>query len=223
MNLGTADTLLYVMQRRKAAIVCLAVAGAGGLMVLSTWPWGTPVDVRVIKTEPAQMFDDAGAEMVLVTLGFNGPAHELIRVKSGEIEARIAGHWKMLENTLAPGVLPSIETRQEVIMVPGSADRCRIHLRYAGESIPYFFGRWLARRGVNLPSKYWRWIGPQPEGRNPHWKSSNIELPLEPSPGADRASNGAHNHTMQWMRASHSAQLQFGSRGELARTADGDR
>lgn len=215
------------MRTRKAGIVCLAVclalAGAGGLMVLSTWPWGMPVDVRVIKTEPAQMFDDAGAELVLVTLGFNRPAHGWIRVKSGEVEARIAGHWKMLENTLAPGVLSSLETRQEVILVPGSADRCRIHLRYAGKSIPYFFGGWLARRGVNLPSKYWRWIGPQPEGRNPHLKSSSIELPLDPKSPKDRASNGVHNHTMQWMRASHSAQLQYGSRRELARTADGER
>jgi len=211
------------MRTLKAAIVCLAVAGAVGLMVLSTWPWGTPVDVRVIKTEPAQMFDDAGAELVLVTLGFNRPAHGWIKVKSGEIEARIAGHWKMLENTLAPGVLCSGETRQEVILVPRSADRCRIHLRYVGPSIPYRFGGWLARRGVNLPSKYWGWVGSRAEGRNPHLKSSSIELPLEPNPSAHRASNGAHNHTMQWMRASHSAQLQFGSRRELARTADGDR
>ncbi len=42
------------MRTRKAAILGLAVAGTGGLMVLGTWPWRAPADVKVLKNEPAQ-------------------------------------------------------------------------------------------------------------------------------------------------------------------------
>jgi len=106
------------------------VAIAGGLLLLGTRHWGTPVGVKVIKTEPAQIFEDAAVEMALVTLAFNRPAHEpwIYVEAAAKVEARVAGHWKMLKDTLSPGSLAGGETEEDVIVIPGNADRCRIHL-----------------------------------------------------------------------------------------------
>jgi hypothetical protein len=126
-------------------------------MVFGPWPQGAPVDIKVIRTEPAQMFDDADAEVVLVTLAVKGPAHGcwIYVERCTNVEARIAGQWKMVENTLSLGSLSSGETKQEVILMPGNADRCRVHLRCASASFAWRFGGWLSRRGVKLTPKYW--------------------------------------------------------------------
>jgi hypothetical protein len=129
------------------------------------------------------MFDEAGEEMVLITLAFTSSRHgSWICVKSGaNVEAHLAGHWKMLNNTVSPGSLGDGETRQDIILTPAKADQCRIHLSYAGASIPWRFGGWLSRRGVKLPPKYWDWAGwPRAEGQNPRWKTFTIEFPLKP-------------------------------------------
>lgn len=223
---GAGPLVWTVMRTRKAAIVGLALTAGSGLIVLGTWPWCAPVDVRVTKTESAQMFDDSGAEMVLVTLAFSRPAHaSWICVKSGaELKSRIAGQWKMLDNTLSLSSLAGGETRQEVILMPGNADRCRIHLAYAGASTAWRFGGWLSRRGLKLRPKYWNWAGwPRAEGPKPRWKNYSIELPLAQNPGTDRASNAAHNHAIQRMRASRLARSRFVRPLRLALTADGGR
>ena len=182
------------MPRRKLVIICLAVLGIVGSIVLSTLPSAPPLKVKVLKRESAQILDDGGADMVLLTLGLNRPDHESwVYVGSGaKIEARIAGHWKTLENTLSPGSLGGGETREEVILVPCKADRCRINLRYAGPSIRWRFAGWLSRRGVWLSPKYWAEAGwPRPEGQNPRWRTSSVEIRLEQDPSADRTRKGA--------------------------------
>lgn len=197
------------MPTRKVAIVALALAGTAGLMVLGTWPSPAPVDVKVTKAEPAQVFDDAGKEMVLVMLTFSMPAEgSWICVQSGaEVEAKLSGQWITLDQTVSPGSLGSGETREELLLVPGSADRCRIHLRYAGASIPWRFGGWLARRGIRLPPSYWGWAGwPRAEGRNPRWNNSNVELALVPNSGRGSNSQRSRSPHTRTKKTKHSRQ-----------------
>jgi hypothetical protein len=182
------------MHTRRAATVGLSLAVAGGLIILDTWPCPAPLDVRVIKTETAQMIDDTGGEMVLVTLLFSMPTRgSWVYVKSGaKVEAQLAGHWKRLDDTLSLGSWHGGQTRQEMILMPASAGRGRILLRYGGESILERLESWLWRRGVKLPARYWAWAG-RPEGRHRFWKSFSIEFSVEPNSGTGRASDGAQN------------------------------
>jgi hypothetical protein len=173
--------LLRAITNKRVVIGSLLLTLLVVAMVVRTLPRRARVDIKVTKTEPAQIFDDAGAEMVLVTLAFQRPAHEpWISVECHtNVEAQIAGSWKVVGNTLSLGSLGSGETKQEVILMPGNAERCRIHLTCAGASIRWRFGTWLSRRGVKLPPNYWEWAGwPRAEGRNPHWNSFSIEFPL---------------------------------------------
>jgi hypothetical protein len=169
------------MHTRKAAILALALAGTVGFVVLNNWPWRGPVEVKIIKAEPAQIVDDAGEELILVTLGFGLRVDApWAYVQSCKVEVLLKGRWKMLDNTLRPGSVADGATRQELALIPPSAERCRIHLRYACASIPWRLGGWLSRRGVRLPPAYWSWAGwPQAQGSHPHWKSTSFELPLK--------------------------------------------
>jgi hypothetical protein len=173
----------FVMRVCRITILSLIVAGAGGLITLALWPSRPPVDVRVISSEPAQIYDDAGVEMALVTLVFSRPVDETwIVVASAEAEAKVAGRWMALPDTLSLGSLGGgSQTEPALILMPGGTQRCRIRLKYAGASMAWRVGGWLSRRGVKLPPRYWTRAGwPRAEGRKPHWKNASVKVPIGP-------------------------------------------
>jgi hypothetical protein len=172
--------------------------------------------------------------MVFVTLAFSRPPRgSWIYVESvTNVEARISGHWKTVENALWLGSLGGGETKQEVLLMPGNAERCRIHLRYAGASVPWRFGGWLSRFGVKLPPKYWRWTGwPRPDGRSPR-RNCRIEVPLRPSakrlePARERITGRLHPNDARGLLSTAKfsfrprSEMQFWTQvnGELARSS----
>jgi len=172
-----------VMQRNNKAILGLAVVMLGGLFVLVTWPGSVPVNVRVTSRQPAEILDDAGAEMTLVTLGISRSGYHESSVyfepHSIRVSVNVGGRWLELSDSPSVGAVGPSETKEVDVLMPSAATLCRIHLLYAGASIPWRAGAELARLGIKLPPRYWAWAGwPRAEGAHPRWRGAEIEVPL---------------------------------------------
>jgi len=176
-----------VMQRRSTVAVTVAAVTICGLLKLvlasSEKP---PVEITVMGSQPTEIVDDAGAELSLLTLFIRRPPDaEGIVYFFGPalIEYKIDDRWREGRDTFCLGSLGANQTTKELLLRASGADRCRIHLKYAGASVWWKLGGFVSRWGIKLPATYWRWAGwPNAEGRHPHWQSAIIEIPLAPNP-----------------------------------------
>jgi hypothetical protein len=187
------------MQRRRTAGYTLATASICGLLAFVLAPSEkTPVEITVVGSQPAEIVDDAGAEMSLLTLVISRPAHTKSAVYFGRnpavVEFKIGDRWNEVKDTFCLGSLGADETKKEVLLRASGADRCRIRLKYAGASVWWILGWFVSRRGIKLPPSYWDWAGwPNAEGAHPHWKDTTIEIPLAPNLLPLGDSNRVHN------------------------------
>jgi hypothetical protein len=197
------------MRIRRTGVVAVLVAGVGGSLALVLRTMPPAVEVRIVNTEPAEMSDDAGAEMCLATLAISRPPHIKDTLyfwdNHAKVEARVAGRWREVQNSFSLAALGVNATREALLLVPRDADLCRIRLRYARESLRWRLGRLLWRCGIKMPSEYWAWAGwPHAEGKNPSWKEIRVEFPLAPSSVLPTGSSqGLHKETMHRKSGTH--------------------
>jgi hypothetical protein len=197
------------MRNRKTVVVAAAVAGVGWLLALVLLPSRPALEVRIANTQPAGMLDDTGAEMSLVTLAIRRSPHSRNTLYFGnnpaKVEARVAGRWLEVQNSFSVGALGTNETKEVLLLVPGGADLCRIHLRYARACLRWRLGGLPWRCGIKMPPKYWAWAGwPHAEGENPRWREIRMEFPFAPSsPPATGTSKGSHNEAMHRISGAH--------------------
>ena len=168
------------MRRRR--IVVVIVACSSGLLAWGFWASRPAIQVEVVGIKAAEVIDDTGTEMSLVTLSMTnrlGSETLFLGHDGAKVDARVAGAWIEVRETFLPSQLGANESKEASFFVPGGADRCRIRLQYALVSVAWRLGGSLSRLGIKLPPRYWQWAGwPKAEGRNPSWKELRIEFPL---------------------------------------------
>jgi hypothetical protein len=179
--------ILFVMRPRRLIFVTAAVAGVAGLLAVLVWPSRCPITVKLVNVEPAGVIDDAGLEMSLVTLAVSSCAeavpsanHTLyLGNRRANVEAKVANRWVEVQDSfyldrLAPG-----EESEVTLLLPAGTEICRLHLKYALASWKWRLAGLLARCGMRMSPKFYRWVG-WPEGRNPRWSVTSVELSLAP-------------------------------------------
>ncbi len=134
------------------------------------------IQLEVIETHPAQVFDESGAEMQLVTLALavsRWSQGVFFRNNWAQIQAEVGGRWENVADTFSLSSLGPGEVKREQLLFPARAESCRIRLQWAGASLPWRLGGVVSRLGIKLPPSYWSWAGwpKPPEGRNPRWKT----------------------------------------------------
>jgi hypothetical protein len=186
---------IATMSRRK---VLGGVAGVTAAVLLAMYLWPMlsirqPV-LNVVRVEPAEIIDDTGKEMSLVTFTISNPERRTNHVEnlcfvgdSGRrIEAKVADRWIVVERPslrlwgcqLGPG-----EKCEEEILLPTGTGACRLWLRYTGPGFSARLFRLAARLPLavrrRLSNRFWRWANIS--GPSSHWREIRIELPLPPA------------------------------------------
>jgi len=182
------------MSKHKAFARAIVVAGAAlvAFLILSLRPVGRPPVLSFVSTEPAGVMDDNGMEMLLVTLSIsnsdNRPPtpqnHLYIKENARPIQVRIANRWiEMQETSIACELAPS-HKRERLLLLPASADLCRVSVKYTGASLANKgVAAWLAERlprwiRFRMSYKFWRWVGFTQYEPSSHWQGFSVELPI---------------------------------------------
>ena len=190
---------MIVMRMRRAITCIIGVAVAGTVLVLmrSAPAVLSPPMVKVVRLEPAGIFDDAGVEMWLATLTLSNSDSRPsswengLYVKNGGtgIEAKVANQWikvkGMLDCALTPG-----ERAERLILMPAGVDGCRVSLKQVGSRV---VGGRVARVAwhlpqfirFRLPTRFWLWVGYVQYGPGSDWQEISLELPLPPKSPRD--------------------------------------
>ena len=173
-----------------------------GLLAWVFWPSPSAIQVATVKIKPAEIADESGAEMSMVTLSISNRLRSvtlLLARDSARIEVNIAGTWVKVPGPFLPSQVRPKESKEELLIIPGGADRCRIRLQYTFVSLAWRLGGSLSRLGIKLPPRYWQWAGwPTGLAENPSWKEFRIELPLVPHGAPSR-----HSAAMNRLSATH--------------------
>jgi len=144
--------------------------------------------------EPAEIYDDTGAELWFATLSLSNsdtrprrPENGLY-VKNGSrpIELKVANRWTEVEGGFACKLDPQDKCSRGFLLPPG-AESCRLRLDYA--RAVFIKGRkaWFAERlsgwiRFRMSYKFWRWAGFSQYGPSSNWREITLELPLPPKP-----------------------------------------
>ncbi len=199
-----------VMRVRKAIAAAIGVSLVGLLAVL-VWPRTTvrlPPTLNIVSMEPAEIVDDDGEDMWLVTLGLRNldsrpPSPEnCLNVKNagGAIEAKVANRWVQVEGALDCGLAPGGNC-ERLFLMPARIEGCRVSLKYTGSRL---VGGQLWRLSLRLPEfvrfrmshEFWRWVGSFGMPHyvpSLHWREISVELPL-PSTSTRPASISGEAH-----------------------------
>jgi len=187
------------MHKRSVFAGAIALTMVG--LLLLSWPAHpgprSPV-LSLVSIEPAGIWDDAGAEMWMVTLSVSNSqissSSDLwveysvwVKYSARSFEARVAGRWTGMDvdpwtNSLGPG-----NRHQVLLLMPAATDSCRVGLKYTGSRLTGGRLAWLAERlppfiRFRLSHKFWRWVRFPQYGPSSHWRGANLELPLRPPP-----------------------------------------
>jgi hypothetical protein len=201
------------MRKRTIISGLFGVAAAASTLWFWPAPPADPPRVRVVKIEPAEIFDDSGGELLLVTLRlFNRQERRdsdrvVYVTETGKFpEVSIGNRWLELEKTACPfgqglrpaELLPGFP-HEAVVLLPAGSDGLRLWLRYTGRAIRRGRVRWVAERlpryvRNRLPPKFWTWAGFVVHQPGTDWREMRVELPLWPAltlPLASPAGTGA--------------------------------
>jgi len=141
--------------------------------------------------EPAAVVDDAGVELAFLTLSISNAEaqHLFVRDAGVPLQARIAGHWSKVRWSQSEVKLPNcalspLRTENVRLLVPTSAEACRVAFKYTGAvtRIEWRLGR-LAERlptyvRFHIP-RFWIWVGGYERyGPSSSWKGCTVDVPL---------------------------------------------
>lgn len=174
------------MKKRK--VLCYAAAATViGFLVLMAWPESAPPrpDLSLVSVEPAEMRNESGAALWLVTFNVNQPQGGFLKDIGNIVETRSGSDLSGAQGVMA-GVSSSRTQAQAIILVPVGTTSCRISLKYAKTVVPiesqmatFILPRLppSIRRAISVR---WgiKWFYPQAvPGR---WRKVSLELPLPP-------------------------------------------
>jgi hypothetical protein len=177
-------------------LMCVVRRGSNG---------GLPPVVSVLGIEPANIMDDAGAEMWLVTLSISNSVtwpNEPVFVKDSDIpvEAKVASRWVGVEGQIGLCALSHFQPHRIDVVVPANAGACRITFKWTRARLTSGRLRWIAENsGGWLPSEVrnqlWRhaWGGFPSYRPSSHWREVCVELPVLLRAASMVNSIGAHN------------------------------
>jgi hypothetical protein len=173
---------------RKRWSIAVVAVGVAGLITLACWPTPCPIELKLVSVEPADIIDDAGQMLCLLTLSVHNPNSHRLMFLPMTFEQRIANHWIEAPNRWTLGGVYTGGTAEEIFLIAPNADACRFRLKWAYD-IPYPFGIGNCWARFNPPSPtsarvqavikslssrlYDSLWPPQPVGsafyRKPHW------------------------------------------------------
>jgi hypothetical protein len=175
-------------------VVCLIA-----LITMLLWPERTKIDppsVSIVRVENAEVYDDEGKEMWLVTLRICNTnnasfADEILYVQKSlyvedglqPIEVHVTNRWVAIRGGLGCRMHPG-EVHTTAWVVPAGADACRATLKYTNPEIHNY--KWLARLAMRLPrsfqtrlpNRFWQWSNVPQYRRSSNWREINIEMPF---------------------------------------------
>jgi hypothetical protein len=179
-------------RRVLAAAISVAVVGAVALLILPEHPARCPLVVNVVSLEPAEIYDDTGAELWYANLSVSNsdarprrPENGLY-VKNGDsaMELKVANRWMEVEGGLACKLDPQDKCTR-LFLLPAGTESCRVCLEYAGAVFIKGRRAWFAERlpgwiRFRLSYKFRKWAGLSQYGPSSHWREITVELPLPP-------------------------------------------
>ncbi len=147
---------------------------------------GGPV-IKLLKVQPAGVFDDAGAELLLVSLSVSNSAvspNEPIYVNDSgvSLEANVANHWIPLDGRVGLRALwPAQNGHGLEVVVPANATACRIHFKWAYARLAAGRMRWIAERSwcpARISTRLWSlgWGGFPRYRPSSRWHDTAVEL-----------------------------------------------
>jgi len=166
-----------------------------------------PPVANLLSVERANVIDDTGAEMWLVTVGISnalspsmaGSHFEPIYIKDVDVpvEARIDGRWARTEGVIGTASLRHCvsDMHRIQLVVSEKTDSVRIRFKYASALVISGRLTYLSEdlpTGIrtNLPATFWKSAGFVHYGPSSAWKEQKIELPL-------RLPAVSHNESLQ--------------------------
>jgi len=164
-------------------LAALVLVAAGGLLEALAWSRQRPIDIRVATVEPSGMVNDAGAEMLLVSLSVsNRDCVDVIFDAANGYEARSAvGDWTPVKYEftvprIAPGRQASV-----LLLAPPATSACRLRLHYQTQIWKCRVMERLGVRGRKLVAKsrlLCKLVWPDELKTMPvpsHWRQTTIE------------------------------------------------
>jgi len=176
------------------AIAVLALL-AGSIVFLAL-PSSFPIEIIAGEPEKAEMMIGADGDLFVVPVTLSVPGQWLkpnsavfFKPRSTRAEARTAGAsngWVKVHCTLPLDRVSAGWQAQGTVLVGSNAEAIRFRFKCAGLSMKWRFVRFIERRGVNIPRKYYSRLGPL-HGSNPSWKEVILEVPIsKPKPSEKR-------------------------------------
>ena len=197
--------------RKRRILLSIGVVALLALLVIWVYePHNIPFPptATFVSAEPSGMFDNSGAELLLVTFTINNTnrleeSHRhsntmWVKDSSKPMEVRIRNGWSAAPPTSAPSTTFSLVAGQEtqnILLAPFETAACRIWLQYTGERVSYP----ATLKGISLSIatklpvcvrsrisyKFWRWAGFPKAVRGTKWKEVYVEFPVFPPSGAE--------------------------------------
>ncbi len=150
-----------------------------GVVTWAIWPTPCPIELKAVSFQPAEIIDDAGHMLYLMTLRVHNPSSVGLRFENLPVTfvEKIANHWIEAPNRWTLGGLGPGGTAEDVFLITPGADACRFRLKYcySPRGLPFGIGdywdtvhprtRWNARvQGTTkrLSPKIFNWLWPKP-------------------------------------------------------------
>lgn len=201
------------MRTRKLIAFGVVAAGLLGFLATPSWPSRCPVDLKLVAIEPSGTVDDDGAEAWLVTLSMSNCSASILTVayESANAQAKVANRWVKMEYLSGIGDLWRHATKEVLLLVPFSADACRLGIKYLPEPLHLRLMRMSAKLGLWRYSWYRAlarrvfpvgWLEPLRSdyiGRSPHWRLVSPEVTFPQRP-AGRPGDYDRAHDERWPR-----------------------
>jgi len=168
------------------------VLSLGALLVCRSFvvkvPLRAPV-VRVQSIEQVDVFDDAGAEMLMLSLSISNSVpwpNEPIYVDDSGVSlvAKVANHWVPLEGHIGHCALrPGQDSHRVVVVVPSNTTARRVNFKWTNARLTGGRMRWVAERGwlpARISVRLWRlgWDGFPRYRPSSRWQENAVELPI---------------------------------------------
>ena len=147
-----------------------------------------PAVVKIEAVEPIEMANDAGAEMVMLSLSISNSVlwpneRSYVNDSGVSLSAKVANRWVPLDGKIGfHGVWPGYG-KQVVIVVPANATDCRFKLKWAYARLTGGWMRRIAEQGWlpgAISGRLWRlgWGGFPRWVPSAVWREITIELPI---------------------------------------------
>ena len=179
------------MHARKIVGYTAVLAVSASMAALLLWPHAKrrPPVLRIVRTEPAGIMDDAGNEMLLATLSVSNSEtlppsqRNAVYVKDGTggIQVGFPAQMESPKAFLGPLAVPPGYSQEKLILIARTGDFCYLRVNYASAQL--LKGRCYVLAGRlplsvrrRLPHAFWRWAGYSYYGPRDDWQEITVQV-----------------------------------------------